>query len=55
MFSQRLIKFKIMKLNYLFNDFVDCERAAETSLLRMKRRRQHQFVQPEFKNTKKDR
>ena len=31
-----------MKLNYLFNDFKDCERAAKTSLLRSKQRRRAQ-------------
>jgi len=45
-----------MKLNYLFNDFLDCDRAAKTSVLRMKRRRQHQLVQSTLINTqKKDR
>ena len=32
-----------MKLNYLFNDFKDCERAAKASLLKSKQRRKQQF------------
>ena len=32
-----------MKLNYLFNEFTDCDRAAKASLLKSKQRRKHGY------------
>lgn len=47
-----------MKLNYLFNDFKDCERAAKTSLLKSKQRRRQQLkekqVQQSFQHVDRD-